>query len=466
MTLLIRNGEIVTATDRYVADVLVDGETIAAIGKGIAVQADRTIDAQGLYVMPGGIDVHTHMDLPFGGTRASDDFETGTVAAAHGGTTTIIDFAVQGMGEPLQKAYAEWRTKAEGNVAIDYALHMIVRDMPEAKLADMDEMIREGVTSFKLFMAYPGVFQVDDATIFRALKRTGDNGGFICMHAENGGVIDELVKKALKNGQTAPRYHALTRPAEAEGEATSRAIALSEMAGVPIYIVHLSAAHALKKVAEARSRGLPAYAETCPQYLFLSYDNYEEPGFEGAKYVMSPPLRPKWHQDELWKGLAADDLQVVSTDHCPFCMKEGFAGLPMQKELGKDDFSKIPNGAPGVETRLMLLYDGGVRQNRISLNRFVQLVSTAPAKLFGLFPKKGTVAVGSDADLVLFDPNAVVTLSHKTLHMRVDYNPYEGRVVTGAPKTVIARGEVIIEGGKFTGKKGRGRFLKRGTYAL
>ncbi len=466
MKLLIKNGEVVTATDRYVADVLVDGETIAAIGRGFDMPVDRTIDATGLYVMPGGIDVHTHMDLPFGGTRASDDFATGTVAAAFGGTTTIIDFAVQGMGEPLQKAYNEWRTKAEGKVAIDYALHMIVRDMPEAGLADMDEMIREGVTSFKLFMAYPGVFMVDDATIFRALKRTGENGGFICMHAENGGVIDELVKKALLNGHTAPKYHALTRPAEAEGEATGRAIALSEMAGVPIYIVHLSAAQALAKVKEARDRGLPAYAETCPQYLFLSYDNYEEPGFEGAKYVMSPPLRPKWHQDELWKGLAADDLQVVSTDHCPFCMKEGAHGMPMQKELGKDDFSKIPNGAPGVETRLMLLYDGGVRHNKITLNRFVQLVSTAPAKLFGLFPKKGTVAVGSDADLVLFDPAAVTTLSHKTLHMRVDYNPYEGRVVTGAPRTVLSRGEVIIEGGKFTGRAGRGKFLKRGTYAL
>jgi len=466
MTLLIKGGEVVTATDRYVADVFVDGEVVAAIGRDLPYKADRTIDATGLFVMPGGIDVHTHMDLPFGGTNASDDFETGTVAAAFGGTTTIIDFAVQGMGEPLQKAYEEWRGKAEGKVAIDYALHMIVRDMPEVQLGDMDEMIKEGVTSFKLFMAYPGVFQVDDATIFRALKRTGDNGGFICMHAENGGVIDELVKQALLDGKTTPKYHALTRPAEAEAEATGRAIALSEMAGVPIYIVHLSAADALAKVREARDKGLPAYAETCPQYLFLSYDNYEEPGFEGAKYVMSPPLRPKWHQDELWKGLAADDLQVVSTDHCPFCMKEGYAGLPKQKELGIGDFSKIPNGAPGVETRLMLLYDGGVRQKRITLNRFVQLVSTAPAKLFGLFPRKGTVAVGSDADLVLFDPNAQTTLSYKTLHMRVDYNPYEGRVVTGHPKTVISRGEVVVEDGNFTGKTGRGKFLKRGTHAL
>jgi len=466
MRTLIQGGEVVTATDRYVADVFVDGETIVAIGKDLALPADRTLDARGQYVIPGGIDVHTHFDLPFGGTFASDDFQTGSIAALFGGTTTVIDFAVQGMGEPLQKAYEEWRRKAEGRTAADYGLHMIVRDLPEVALADMDEMVREGVTSFKLFMAYPGVFMVDDATIFRALKRTGDNGGFICMHAENGGVIDLLVKKALADGQTAPVYHALTRPPEAEGEATHRAIALSEMAGVPIYIVHLSAAHALAKVKEARDRGIPAFAETCPQYLFLSEDNYREPGFEGAKYVMSPPLRPKWHQDELWKGLAADDLQVISTDHCPFCMKEGFAGLPKQKELGIGDFSKIPNGAPGVETRLMLVFDGGVRGGRISLHRFVELCSTAPAKLFGLFPRKGTIAVGSDADIVLFDPNKRVKLSAKTLHMRVDYNPYEGREVTGAPSLVLSRGEIVIENDNFTGKPGRGKFLKRGTFGL
>jgi len=466
MRMLIKGGEIVTATDRYVADVLVDGEKIAAIGKDLAMPVDRTIDAGGQYVIPGGIDVHTHFDLPFGGTFASDDFQTGSIAALHGGTTTVIDFAVQGMGEPLQKAYEEWRRKAEGKVAGDYGLHMIVRDLPEVALADMDEMVREGVTSFKLFMAYPGVFMVDDATIFRALRRTGDNGGFICMHAENGGVIDLLVKRALEDGHTAPVYHALTRPPEAEGEATHRAIALSEMAGVPIYIVHLSAAHALAKVKEARDRGLPAYAETCPQYLFLSEDNYREPGFDGAKYVMSPPLRPKWHQEELWKGLAANDLQVISTDHCPFCMKEGYAGLPKQKQLGIGDFSKIPNGAPGVETRLMLVFDGGVRAGRISLNRFVELCSTAPAKLFGLFPRKGTIAVGSDADIVLFDPRKKVKLSAQTLHMRVDYNPYEGREVIGAPSVVLSRGEVVIENDKFTGKPGRGQYLKRGTYSV
>jgi len=318
----------------------------------------------------------------------------------------------------------------------------------------MDALVTQGVTSFKLFMAYPGVFMLDDASIFKALLRTGKNGGTICMHAENGGVIDVLVKKALAEGKTAPKYHALTRPARAEAEATHRAIALAEIAGVPIYIVHLSAAEALEMVTEARDRGLPAYAETCPQYLFLSYDNYEEPGFDGAKYVMSPPLRPKETQDRLWRGLAGNDLQAISTDHCPFCMKE-------QKELGADDFSKIPNGAPGIETRMSLVYDGGVRTGKISLNRFVELTSTSPAKIFGLFPRKGTIAPGSDADIVVFDPEKKLRLGVKTLHMRVDYNPYEGREVTGVTDTVISRGKIVIDGGKFTGKAGAGSFLKR-----
>ncbi len=306
--------------------------------------------------MPGGIDVHTHLDMPFGGTTSADDFESGTIAAAHGGTTSLVDFAIQYRGQTMRHALDDWRGKADGKAAIDYGFHMIVTELPDAGLDEMDRLVRdEGITSFKLFMAYPGVFMVDDATIFRALQRTGANGGLVCMHAENGGVIDELVKEALRKGQTAPKYHALTRPSRAEGEATGRAIALAEMAGVPIYIVHLSAADALEKVKQARDMGLPAYAETCPQYLFLSYDNYEEPGFDGAKYVMSPPLREKWHQDVLWKGLAKNDLQVISTDHCPFCMAE-------QKTLGKDDFSKIPNGAPGIETRLTLVHNGGVRQ--------------------------------------------------------------------------------------------------------
>jgi dihydropyrimidinase len=452
--LLISNGTIVTATDQYRGDVLVEEEKISTIGTSLTVAADRTIDATGKYVLPGGIDVHTHLDMPFGGTKSADDFESGTRAAAHGGTTTIVDFAIQYKGQTLHHAWETWMKKAEGNAVIDYGFHMIITDLTDQVEEEMDALVRQGVTSFKLFMAYPGVFMLDDASIFRALLRTGQNGGTICMHAENGGVIDVLVKRALAEGRTAPKYHALTRPARAEGEATHRAIALAEMADVPIYIVHLSAAEALEMVTEARDRGLPAYAETCPQYLFLSYDNYEEPGFDGAKYVMSPPLRPKETQDRLWRGLAFNDLQAISTDHCPFCMKE-------QKTLGQDDFSKIPNGAPGIETRMSLVYDGGVLPGRISLNRFVELTSTSPAKIFGLFPKKGTIAPGSDADIVVFDPSKKTTLSAKTLHMNVDYNPYEGREVTGAVDTVVSRGRVVIDAGVFTGRAGAGSFLKR-----
>jgi dihydropyrimidinase len=457
MTTLVKNGTVVTASDRYQADLYVDKGVISLIGQGLNLPADTVIDASGKLVMPGGIDVHTHLDMPFGGTKSADDFQTGTIAAAHGGTTTLVDFAIQNFGEGLYPAYEGWMKRAEGKAVVDYAFHMIVRELTDQVSGEMDKMVKhEGVTSFKLFMAYPGVFMVDDATIFRALLKTRDNGGLICMHAENGGVIDTLVKEALRKGQTAPKYHALTRPTRAEGEATGRAIALAEMAGVPIYIVHLSCSDALEKVKQARDMGLPAYAETCPQYLFLSNDDYERPGFEGAKYVMSPPLREKWNQEALWKGLAKNDLQVVSTDHCPFCMNE-----PPQKQLGKDDFSKIPNGAPGIETRLMLVWDGGVRPGKIDMHRFVEIVSTNPAKMFGLWPKKGTLAVGSDGDMVLFDPEKETTLSAKALHMRVDYNPYEGRVVRGGPAMVLSRGEVIVDHGEFKGRPGRGQYVKR-----
>jgi dihydropyrimidinase len=456
-TTLIKNGTVVTAADRYEADIYIDKGKVTLIGNDLSLPADTVVDALGKLVMPGGIDVHTHLDMPFGGTTSADDFESGTIAAAHGGTTTVVDFAIQSFGEGLYPAFEGWMKKAEGRAAIDYAFHMIVRELTDQVSGDMDRLTKhEGVTSFKLFMAYPGVFQVDDATIFRALLKTKENGGLVCMHAENGGVIDTLVKDALRKGQTAPKYHALTRPTRAEGEATGRAIALAEMADVPIYIVHLSCADALEKVKQARDMGLPAYAETCPQYLFLSYEDYERPGFEGAGYVMSPPLREKWNQVALWKGLAKGDLQVVSTDHCPFCMYE-----PPQKQMGKDDFSKIPNGAPGIETRLMLLWDGGVRTGRIDVHKFVEITSSNPARMFGLWPRKGTIAVGSDGDLVVWDPEKEVTLAAKTLHMRVDYNPYEGRVIKGAPAVVLSRGDVIVEGGTFKGRPGRGQFVKR-----
>jgi dihydropyrimidinase len=459
MKTLIQNGTVVTACDTFAADVLIEDETITQLGTKLDAKADKTIDARGKYVIPGGIDVHTHLDMPFGGSKSADDFETGTIAAAHGGTTSIVDFAIQYQGQTLHHAWESWMGKAEGKAAIDYGFHMIITDLNAKVESEMDAMVKEGVTSFKLFMAYPGVFMLDDATIFRALLKTGENGGTICMHAENGGVIDVLVKRALAKGQTAPKYHALTRPPRAEAEATHRAIALAEMANVPIYIVHLSAAEALEMVTQARDRGLPAYAETCPQYLFLSYDNYEEPGFDGAKYVMSPPLRDKAKQAQLWRGLAGNDLQVISTDHCPFCMKE-------QKELGKNDFSKIPNGAPGIETRMSLVWDGGVREKRISMNRFVELTATSPAKIFGMWPKRGTIAPSSVADVVVFDPEREITLGAKTLHMNVDYNPYEGRKVRGAPEVVLSRGRVVIEKGKFVGKAGSGQFIRRSPRSL
>lgn len=460
MRTLIKNGRIITAVDDYQGDILIEGETISLIGRQLNMDADRVIDASGKLVIPGGIDPHVHLELPFGGTSSSDDFRTGTIAAAHGGTTTVIDFAVQYKGQSLIEGLDAWHQKAEGKTAIDYGFHLIVTDLPDARLPELKQVIlNEGVPSFKLFMAYPGVFLVDDGTIFKAMLTAGETGGLVCMHAENGVIIDVVVQRALAEGKTAPKYHALTRSPKAEAEGAGRAIAIAEMANAPVYIVHLSCADALKKVREARDLGLPAYAETCPQYLFLDYSYYEQEGFEGAKYVMTPPLREKWHQDELWKGLRMDDLQVVSTDHCPFCFKE-------QKELGRNDFSKIPNGGPGIEHRVSLIYNGGVVGGRINLNRFVEIVSTAPAKMFGLFPKKGTIAVGSDADIVIFDPHQEVTLSAKTHHMNVDYSAYEGMKIKGVSEVVLSRGKVIIENGRYLGAPGEGRFIKRSTFGL
>jgi dihydropyrimidinase len=459
MRTLIENGTVVTPSETFSADVLIDGEKIAALGPALAQQLngatfDRRIDARGKYVIPGGIDVHTHLDMPFGGTVSADDFESGTIAAACGGTTTLVDFAIQPSGGALKQGLADWHQKAEGKAVIDYGFHMIIREVTKSSLAEMDDLVkREGVTSFKLFTAYPGVFFVDDAAIFRALRKTGENGGLICMHAENGPVIDVIIEEARARGETAPAWHALTRPPRLEAEASHRVLALAEVAQVPLYIVHLSAQEALEQVRFARDRGVRAYAETCPQYLFLDHRNYEEPGFEGSKYVMSPPLRMPGNSDALWRGLALDDLQVISTDHCPFCMKE--------KRLGEGDFSKIPNGAPGVETRLYLTFEG-VRSGKITLNRWVQLNSAAPAKLFGMYGRKGTLAPGADADVVVWDPEQRHTLSYKTLHHRVDYTPYEGREVVGAPTHVLSRGKVVVEGGQFVGRKGDGRFIKRG----
>jgi dihydropyrimidinase len=456
---IIKHGTVVTATDTYPADVAIFNGKISAVGTDLpTTNATKIIDATNKLVMPGGIDVHTHLDMPFGGTTSADDFETGTRAAAFGGTTTLIDFAIQYKGQHLRQAFDTWMSKATSKAVCDYAFHCIVTDVSGGQLAEMNDLVHEGVTSFKLFMAYPGVFMLDDGSIFKALRQTAQNGAMICMHAENGSAIDVIVQQVLAEGKKAPKYHALTRPTTAEAEAVGRAVALAEMAGAPIYIVHLSCNDALEKVREARDRGLPVYAETCPQYLYLSLENMDVPGFEGAKYVFTPPLREKWNQEKLWNGLKRDHLQVVSTDHCPFCFKE-------QKEMGKDDFTKIPNGGPGVEDRMSLIYSGGVAGGRFSANRFVELVSTTPAKLFGLYPRKGTIAAGSDADLVVFDPKRKHTISAKTHHMRVDYSMFEGIEVTGMPEVVLSRGNVVINGDKFLGRAGAGGFLRRATYA-
>jgi dihydropyrimidinase len=435
--------------------VLIEGARIKEVRGGIPTEAaEKIIDAAGMYVIPGGIDAHTHLDMPFGGTTSSDDFETGTRAAAFGGTTSLVDFAIQARGTRMRDALDTWRKKAEGRASIDYGLHMIVTDLGTSGLEDMDEMVNEGVASFKLFMAYPNVLMVDDATIFKALARTARNGALVCMHAENGSVIDVIVAKALAEGKTAPVYHALTRPTLAEAEAVHRAIAMAEIAGAPVYIVHLSSEDALNQVREARDRGVPAFAETCPQYLLLSIEELERPNFEGAKYVFTPPLRTKENLPRLWDGLKDDHLQVVSTDHCPFCFKD-------QKTLGKDDFTKIPNGGPGIENRLQLIYHHGVNAGKLSLNRFVEITSTAPARIFGMYPQKGEIAPGSDADIVIWDPQAPYTISSKTHHMRVDYSMFEGYQVQGNARTVISRGEAIVEGGVFLGKAGRGNYLRR-----
>jgi len=456
MSILIKNGRVITAVDDYCADIFIEHEVVSLIGRQLEVEADTVLDARGKFLFPGGVDPHTHLDMPFGGTTSADDFETGTRAAAHGGTTTLIDFAIQTKGESTLAALETWHAKAEGKTAIDYGFHMIITDLEDDRLWEMRHLADEGVTSYKLFMAYPGVLYVDDGTLYRAFRQAGENGTRICMHAENGIVIDEIIKQAVDDGKLEPKYHALTRPTRMEAEGVYRSIAIAEVAKVPLYIVHLSCSDALEEVKRARLRGVDVMAETCPQYLLLDHSYYEREGFEGAKWVMTPALREKWNQDVLWKGLEMGHLANVATDHCPFCMKG-------QKDLGLGDFRKIPNGAPGVENRFSLMYHFGVGEGRLTLNRFVELTSTAAAKTFGLFPKKGTIAVGSDADIVVFDPKRKETISVNnefTHHMNVDYSAYEGFEVQGWSEVVLSRGRVVCEDGKLV-TEGGGQFIKR-----
>jgi dihydropyrimidinase len=452
---LIRNGTVVTATETLNADVLVEDQRVVAVALDLDVDADTILDATDRYVIPGGVDVHTHFDLPFGGSFCSDDFGTGTRAAAFGGTTTCVDFAVQDYGESLRRGLDRWFEKGQ-KAQTDFGLHMIVREVNDQVLKEMDELVNEGITSFKLFMAYPGVFMLDDAAIFKAMQRAADSGALIMLHAENGGPIDVLVQQHLAEGKTDPVYHGLTRPASMEGEAVHRVFKMAELAGAPAYIVHLSSRDALDALQEARARGVAAFAETCPQYLYLSLDDLSRPGFEGAKFVCSPPLRPKDHQDDLWKGLAGGALQVVATDHAPF----NYQG---QKDMGKDNFANIPNGLPSVEDRVTLVFQR-VRAGRLSPNRWVELIATNPAKMFGLYPRKGTIAPGFDADIVVFDPNRERILSSESHHMNVDYSCYEGMKVWGLPEVVMQRGKILVQDGQWFGKEGQGNFVPRSRF--
>ncbi len=456
MSILIKNGRVVTATDDYFGDVYIEGEKVVQVGTNLDVTADEVLDASGKLVIPGGIDPHTHLDMPFGGTTSADDFETGTLAAAHGGTTTIVDFAIQTKGESTLKGLDVWHEKAAGKASIDYAFHMIVTDMPDSRLPEMDRLRDLGVTSYKLFMAYPGVLYVDDGTLYRAFRRAGENQTRICMHAENGIVIDEIIKAAVADGKLTPRWHAHTRPTRMEAEGVHRAIAIAEVADVPLWIVHLSCSDALDEVKRARARSVDVQAETCPQYLLFDETFYDRPNFEGAKYVMTPALREKWNQEVLWNGLKYGHLSAIATDHCPFCFKG-------QKELGLEDFTKIPNGAPGVENRMTAIYHHGVVSGRLTLNEWVNLTSTAAAKNFGMFPRKGTIAPGSDADIVIFDPDEIrrVTVEdERTHHMNVDYSAYEGWELQGWTQTAISRGRIVVHNGTAS-TTGKGEFIQR-----
>lgn len=457
MRTLVKNGRIVTAVDDYSADVLIVDGVIAQIARNITDPEAEVIDAAGRMVLPGGVDPHTHLENFTGRTTTSDDFLTGSRAAAVGGTTTLIDFAKQNKGESLRTAYDTWQDKARQRTCIDYGFHLIVVEMDEARLEEVPDIVAAGVTSVKMYMAYRGRLMVDDGTIFRTMLAFKEHGGLVALHAENGDVIDVLVKQAIAAGQVAPRYHALTRPPVAEAEAVFRAICIAEMADCPVYFVHLSSRQALEQVQRGRDRGLPVFAETCPHYLVLDDSRYDQPGFEGAKYVLTPPLRPREHQEALWTGVRSGDIAVISTDHCPFCFAD-------QKALGKDDFSQIPNGGPGIENRLSLIYNAGVHGGRINANQFVDLIATRPAKIFGLFPRKGTIAVGSDGDVVIFDPHRELEISAATHLMNVDYNMYEGMRVRGSADEVLLRGKPIVRERKYVGQPGDGQYLPRQRY--
>jgi dihydropyrimidinase len=463
MRTVIKGGTVVTASDIYRADVLIEDEQIAAIGRDLT--GDATIDAAGAYVIPGGIDVHTHLEMPFGGTVSSDDFFTGHRAAAFGGTTTHLDFAIQPKGATLRETLDLWSAKARDMAAIDYGFHLAITDLPDRIMAEIAQCPEWGVTSLKLFMAYKGALMVDDGTLFRALEQGAAHGLLTMVHAENGDAIDILVNQAIAAGHRAPQYHALTRPPALEAEATNRAIRLAEVAGAPLYVVHVTCEGALDAVRAAHERGLPVYGETCTQYLFFTKDDLARPGFEGAKYVCSPPFREREDQQALWRGVADGSLQVISTDHCPFWYAGGTEGRSGGKELGAENFAAIPNGCPGIEDRLMMLYTYGVRGGRFPLNRWVELCCTNPAKLFGMYPQKGTIAPGSDADLVIWDPDATRTLGAVSQHQRTDYNLYEGMTVTGVPRTVLSRGRVLVRDGAWEGEQGAGRFVHRQRFA-
>jgi dihydropyrimidinase len=458
MSVLIKGGRILTASDDYVADIYVEDETITLIGESLDQQADKLIDASGKYVLPGCVDPHTHLDMPFGGTVTIDDVEAGQTAAAFGGTTTHIDFVIQPQGATFAEALDEWRAKADGKQVIDMGYHMAVTDLTEGgTLEELAQLPDEGVTSYKLFMAYKGALMVDDETLFRTMEVASRTGALVMVHAENGDVIDVLVRQALEAGNTDPLHHALTRPPEAEGEATNRAIQLAHLAGSPLYVVHVTCREAVEPIALAREKGWDVWGETCTQYFFNSLDDIAKPDFEGAKYVYSPPVRDKANWDVLWNAVRTDVLSAISTDHCAF-LWDG------QKTLGKDDFSKIPNGAPGLENRLQMIHEFGVRAGRITLNRMVELLATNPAKLFGLYPHKGTVAVGSDADLVVFDPEKRVTISAANQHSKSDYNLFEGTEVTGSPEVVLLRGHVLVEDDELVAKPGIGQYVARARF--